>query len=173
MNLEQEEYEISLTDRFKRHARDFDDLQNEMAGNDVGRISRFLTGDEHGPRGAEKRRAKREAVLSNLQIMMSDPEYAKFYRETEGVLRESQTKLDEAIEQVQQAKSVAVTELENILNQAARLPNDGPRVFKDRNGQVRFEDGSLVEDELAATVEWTGAEPGSEQQQSASGLVPI
>ena len=143
MNFDQEEYKISLADRFKRHAQDFNDLQNEMAGNDVGRISRFLTGDEHGPRAAEKRRAKREAVLSNLQIMMSDPEYAKFYRETEGVLRDSQTKLDEALEQVQQAKAVAMTELEEIDKQAAHLPDDGQRVFKDHNGQVRFEDGKL------------------------------
>ena len=167
MNLEQEEYEISLAEQFKRHAQDFNDLQNELAGNDVGRISRFLSGDERGLKGAEKRRAKWEQTLSNLQIMMQDPEYAQFYRETEGVLRDSQTKLDEALEQVQQAKVAAMADLEGILSQAARLPNDGARVFKDRNGQVRFEDGSLVGDELAATIEWTGAEPGSEQLEAA------
>ncbi|PCJ06660.1 MAG: hypothetical protein COB16_13095 [Rhodobacteraceae bacterium] len=74
MNLDQEEYEISLAERFKRHAQDFDDLQNEMAGNDVGRISRFLSGEDRGLKGAEKRRAKWERTLSNLQIMMNDPE---------------------------------------------------------------------------------------------------
>lgn len=32
-----------LTESFERAARDYDDLQNEMAGREVGRIARFLT----------------------------------------------------------------------------------------------------------------------------------
>jgi len=165
MNLEQDEYEISLAERFKRHAQDFNDLQNEMAGNDVGRISRFLTGDEHGPRAAEKHRAKREAVLSNLQIMMSDPEYAKFYRETEQKLRDTQSSLDTALDMVLSLKAETEAILETALENAAQLPN-GERVYKDQNGQVRFEDGTPVADDQAATVVWTGSELSLEEMQA-------
>lgn len=165
MNLEQEQYEISLTDRFKRHAQDFNDLQNEMAGNDVGRISRFFSGEDRGLKGAEKRRAKWEQTLSNLQIMMSDPEYAKLYRETENKLRESQSNLDTALDRVLDLKTDAEATLIETLDNAARLP-DGRRVFRDQNGQILLENSHLIDDDLAATIIWDGSEPSFEEMQA-------
>ncbi|MBL1437506.1 MAG: hypothetical protein COB08_015055 [Rhodobacteraceae bacterium] len=170
MNFEQNGDDLSLTARFTKQAQDFDDLQNEMAGREVGRISRFLKGDEHGPMAAEKRRAKWNATLTNLQIMMNDLEYAQLYRDTETKLRETQSTLDAALEQVQQLKTGAEAALSETLEHAARLP-DGRRVFKDQVDQVLFENGDLVEDDLAAMIVWNGSEPSFEEMRAQADAV--
>ncbi|NOR63885.1 MAG: hypothetical protein GQ535_15535 [Rhodobacteraceae bacterium] len=170
MNFEQNGDDLSLTARFTKQAQDFDDLQNEMAGREVGRISRFLTGDEHGPMAAEKRRAKWNATLTNLQIMMNDLEYAQLYRDTETKLRETQSTLDSALERVQHMKIGAEAALSETLEHAARLP-DGRRVFKDQVDQVLFENGDQVDADLAATVVWNGSEPGYEEMRAQSDAV--
>lgn len=83
-----------------RHQQDFDDQQREVAGLDVGRIGRFLPDDLRNPDAAEKRKAEQtQQILTRLQMMMRDPEYAALHKETTNKLREAQNSLDEMREQ--------------------------------------------------------------------------
>ncbi len=157
---------FSLTAQFAKHAQDFDDLQNEMAGRDVGRISRFLNADARDAKSDDKRRSERETALTNLQIMMmNDPAYAALYRDTARTLHETQTFLDQSLEQVQAAKLETQAAMADALDKAARLP-DGTQVFKDREGQVRQTDGSIVLDALVASIVWNGTEPTFEEMRT-------
>ncbi len=54
---------VSGSEAQRRAQLDFDDLQNEVAGRDVGRIRRFLTGEQHNPEAIDKRRQERDTAL--------------------------------------------------------------------------------------------------------------
>jgi len=118
-----EDGESKLAARFAKHAQDFDDLQNELAGRDVGRISRFLNADAREARvGTQKRDARQTSVMTALQVMMmNDPEYAQLYREIEKHLRDVQTRLDTMLETVLRAKEEAEERLRTAQNEAERL----------------------------------------------------
>lgn len=165
MNLGNEDFEVRLAERFKRAAQDFDDLQNEMAGLEVGRITRFVSDTADNPRSEKKRCARDLARSTALDLLLNDPVYAAFYHETVEILRDTQTKLDDALEQVRDARTKATDTLTETMEQAARLP-DGQSVFRDQDGQVRFEDGTIVDDHVAASIIWSGTEPGFEELQA-------
>lgn len=163
MNLDGDKETFSLKEHFARHAREFDDLQHEMAGRNVGRISRFLSGSARSDETPAKRQAKASDSLMRLQVLLqTNASYAALYRETETLLQDTQSRLEQALEQVQQKIAETEASLEDKLGRAARLP-DGTHVFRDRDGQVRTEGGARVPDELIATIIWSGAEPSYEE----------
>lgn len=88
------EKERRQEERAAKRTQDLDDLHNEMAGRDVGRINRFF-GEASAPRSERgKQKAEREVQLTNLQVLlMNDPEYAQLFRETETKLRQGQNRL--------------------------------------------------------------------------------
>ncbi|WP_299829035.1 hypothetical protein [uncultured Roseobacter sp.] len=158
---------FSLKAHFAKHAQDFDDLQNEMAGRDVGRIERFLNADIREDKISGKRGTRKEAGLTNLQIlMMNNPAYAALFEETVQVLSDAQRELDDLLQRVQAEIKQANAALDDKLDCAAKLP-DGTNVFKDQNGDIRTEDGTLVAPELAATILWRGDEPTLETVNAA------
>lgn len=160
------EQEIRLTERFARHARDFDDLQNEMAGRDVGRIARFLPDNANSADPSGRSKDERAETLTRLQLMLTEnPAYAALFEETANILTDAQSRLDVLLERVRAQIGQSTAELEDKLDRAARLP-DGTRVFKDQNGQVRTLDGAAATADLAATVLWNGDEPSYEDVQS-------
>jgi multidrug efflux pump subunit AcrA (membrane-fusion protein) len=166
VTLDENDIETKLTERFARHARDFDDLQNEMAGRDVGRISRFLGADAKEAKGYEKREARKDAALSALQAMMlENPAYAALFEETQTALSDAQTRLDALLEKVQAQIEQTRNSIDDNLDRAASLP-DGTKVFKDVKGDVRTQDGAVVAAELAATIIWYGDEPSYEGFQA-------
>lgn len=156
------EESIRLAERFKHHAQTMDDFHNEMAGRDVGRISRFIGASASGSVESQKRRNERSAENTSFQIMMANAAYAALFEDTQNVLTDAQSRLDGLLERVQAQIEVSEAELADKLDRAASLP-DGTKVFKDRNGDVRTQDGALVAAELAATVLWRGDEPSFEE----------
>ena len=69
--------EIENTAADKRRAQDFDDLQNELSGNNVGRIARFLSPEAHALL-MEKRNGKQSAVMTALELaLMKTPTMRK------------------------------------------------------------------------------------------------
>lgn len=116
---------FSLKTQFAKHAQDSDDLQNEMAGRDVGRIARFLTAETREDKINGKRGSRKDAALTNLQIlMMNDPAYAQLHRETQKTLHQSQSRLDTALETVLRAKDEAEERLQNTQSDAARAEEE-------------------------------------------------
>ncbi|GJL94270.1 MAG: hypothetical protein DHS20C05_06750 [Hyphococcus sp.] len=135
-----------------RRAQDFDDLQNELAGAETGRISRFFN-ESRRDMEAERQRKKNNTIefLSNLQAMLQDPEYAARYKGTDDLLKRVEAA-------TQRALSKTERELEEILERAARLP-DGTIVFKDQDGNARTEEGAIVDVVIADGILWPDDSP--------------
>lgn len=144
----------------KRKQRELDDLQNEMAGREVGRQRRFLSADdERTPEGREKK-AQAEA-LTRLQLLMSNPEYANAYQDTMTALRDAERATEVALTKAGIARERASENLNGILDKAQRLP-DGRRVFCDAKGNVWSEDGRRISHEEAEHIEWKSDAPDHE-----------
>ncbi len=150
-----------LTERFERAARDYDDLQNEMAGHEVGRIARFLT--EGSPKSADgKRRDKeRRSIETQLQIMMADAAYRALFDETVQILHDAQSRIETVFARIDSLRIETEATIEALESRAARLP-DGSLVFQDQDGTTRLANGQAVDAELAATILWRGDEPSYE-----------
>lgn len=150
-----------------RQRREFDDLQNEVAGRETGRRTRFL---RDGPGSDAEKRKEREAqrrALSRLAQLLNDPVYRAKYDGVLRLLSEAERATEAAIEHLTEEINATKAELDDMMENAARLP-DGTHVFRDADGVVRREDGSIVEDHLAETIIWTGNEPSFEDVLAAN-----
>lgn len=103
----------------RRLTREFNDLQNEIAGRDVGRNSRFLSAAAERLRGNGKG-GRKGAGLSALDLLMQDAAYKQAYQQTYSALSNTETlvhdallefqgKLDEARMALKDAKGVGVS----------------------------------------------------------------
>lgn len=165
MPFEDKYNETRLAERFAREARDFSDLQNEIAGRDVGRIGRFLSDGVKNADPSGKARQEHAETLTRLQlVLLNDPAYAALYDETAQALNDAQSRLDRLLERVATEIESGKNALMEALDQAANLP-DGTKVFRDKNGDARTRDGSLASDELVETIVWRGNEPSYEDIQ--------
>ncbi len=144
--------------------QDFDDLQNELAGRETGRLERFLSPDERERIRDGKSKGERQAeAMTRLQWMLANnAEYAALYDDTFDKLREAEQAAERALEKARLALAKAERDLQATLDSAARLP-DGTRVFRDEQGRVRTVHGATVSDLDAASIEWSGDEPAYEQ----------
>lgn len=148
-----------------RQRLDREDLNNEIAGRDVGRRSRFLNADAHSPEAQRKKRDAR-AFQNRLLELLNDPVYRAKYEGVLQVLSDAEQATQTIIDTLSDKLQSAQTDLSDMMGQAARLP-DGTRVFRDANGNVRREDGTVVEDHLVDTILWTGDEPSFEEVRDA------
>ncbi|QEW21483.1 hypothetical protein LA6_003694 [Marinibacterium anthonyi] len=165
VNFEDEQRLERLSETFAKHAQDFDDLQNEMAGRDVGQIERFLPGTAMGSRASERKRAERAEALTRLQLLMADKFYAQQHALTVQHLNDAQDRLDTVLERVQREIELTELTLDEKRDRAARL-EDGTRVYRDQHGNVRTEAGDKISDDLADGVVWNGSEPTYESIQA-------
>ena len=151
--MEGKEFSDRHADRVRR--RDFDDLQREIAGLEVGRQRRFRGGeDEKNPRTREGRQARQQAQLTALEIMLAtDSAYRALYNDTMDQLRAAEIATETALTKAEAAHDQAKEEIQDILARAATLP-DGARVFRDADGNVRREDGTLVSGLNADSIVW-------------------
>lgn len=144
---------VSGSEAQKRAQQDFDDLQNETAGRDVGRIERFLNGQSNHPSSEKARRKEREAEMSRFMALMSDPVYAKLYEDTGKKLLDTRQFLDDAREQLAALRAKANAEHHDILSRAAHLP-DGTLVFRGEDGRAYLRNGELSDDPNAQDIIW-------------------
>jgi len=146
--------------RTKAAADDFADLQDAMANRNVGRQRRHLHGEEIDPlTGKTKAEQKIQRTLEWL--LLNDAVYKQAHAELITALHEGQQETQLALDRVAEALAIERTAMNDLLSSAAKLP-DGRTVFRDKNGEVRDEDGNIVPDELAATIQWRGDEPSYE-----------
>lgn len=145
----------------KRRAQDFDDLQNEASGNEVGRIPRFLSPEARAIL-IEKRNGKQSAAMSALDIMLlENPEYAEFYGNAMDKLADYEQAAETALTNALDDAERGNVALKDIVERAATLP-DGTRVFRDANGEVWSESGEKIARDVAEKIEWQGSEPSRE-----------
>ena len=178
-NSEFDEIEGVAADR--RRQQGFDDLQNEMKGDEVGRVPRFLSAEARQIL-LDKRNGKQSVAMTALDLaLMNNPEFAAAYEQAmdtlsevediaERVLRRLETHLIDLEVQLKDAQA----EYQTTLNNAAVL-DDGTKVFRDAKGKVWDEHGKPVVDNVAASIEWSGLEPSYEthrqQRQSIDDLI--
>jgi len=166
MTFEFEDHQLRLKERFARQARDYDDLQHEIADREVGRIGRFLPERVQNAEVAEKRRAERVRTISHLQaLLQSDPAYAALYRQTEDSLASAERASETALEKAEARLAEVESAIDAMLARTAQL-EDGRRVFKDAQGRVWTEGGELVAEDEAASIEWPPGAIGYETFKS-------
>ncbi|MEO1136755.1 MAG: hypothetical protein AAFW68_09130 [Pseudomonadota bacterium] len=145
--------------RAKLRAETFSDHQNAIAGRETGRILPRV--GQNAP-DTDNQRAKRFSetidLITNLQAMLQDPEYAKAYNRVKGLLEEAERLTENALVEAEAA-------LEEIVARAVKLP-DGRAVFKDRDGNVRTEDGAIIDATVAAGIDWPDEAPSYEEFES-------
>ncbi|WP_141702046.1 hypothetical protein [Methyloceanibacter stevinii] len=102
--------------------QDFDDLQNELAGRETGRLERFLSPDERERIRDGKSKGERHAdAMTRLQWMLSNnAEYAALYNDTFDKLREAEQAAERALEKARRALAKAEHDLQTTLDSAAR-----------------------------------------------------
>lgn len=141
----------------KRRQQNLDDYHNEMSGNEVGRQSRFLSGDARRAL-IDKRNGRASRAFSALEALLAnDPAYAARYQSVFTKLNEAEAATETALAKAIDRAEAADAALENALDRAMRL-EDGTRVFRDGD-DVRREDGTVLEDDIADMIEWRGNEP--------------
>ncbi|MEL6201916.1 MAG: hypothetical protein AAFR39_06105 [Pseudomonadota bacterium] len=156
------------SDRNGRRQRDFDDLQHEISGADVGRIRRFLRPeDDRSPDGKRKKREK-ERLRQALADLMRDPEYARVYMKLGNDLRQAETQADAALAALRADVEHMDHKIAEMEADAARRP-DGRLVFRDAEGRVLYADGSTVPPEIAEGIQWPAEAPSAEEYFAALG----
>ena len=158
--------ELIESERAKRHDKDQVDFNNEVAGREVGRQKRFLSGEAQ-PGRKESKQEKHAEQLSRLAIMMQNAEYAVLYNETVDMVRDYASQSESEIDVAQSAVSVAGQKLEEITDNAAKLHPDGESVFLDKDGNAVGADGTPLSAEEAASVVWPDQAPTYEEYLSA------
>lgn len=150
----------------KRQA-DWDDLQNELAGNETGRMKRFLgPGDDRSPEAKRKKR-ERDLHRQMLADLLLDPVYKAKYDLAWSTLRKAEGAVVSALDRIDRDIVKAKSKLDDMEDRAARVPG-GDLVFRDQNGIVRYANGDVVADDLAATILWSGNEPSFEDYRDMS-----
>ncbi|MBL1419286.1 MAG: hypothetical protein COC24_002130 [Alphaproteobacteria bacterium] len=145
----------------KRRVQDFDDLQNELGGNDVGRIMRFLSADARAHL-IEKRTGKNLNGLNALEIMLlTNPEYARAYEGAMNALEDAEFATERALIKLEAKLETAKAGLQLSLDNAAEL-TDGTKVFSDKGNKFKNENGDIIDDDLATQIELQGNEPSYE-----------
>ena len=145
-----------------RRARDFDDLQNELASRETGRISRFLGENSQNAKASQRRKSQQRIELTSLQLLLqNDPVYAAQYEDVMDLLSRAETATEKALVQTEQDLSLAQDEVSDTLNHANKLP-DGTAIFKDKDGTVWTENGQLVSEAKLEEVQWKETVPSHE-----------
>ncbi|MEO1472704.1 MAG: hypothetical protein AAFS03_02010 [Pseudomonadota bacterium] len=128
-------------------------------------MRRFLPGEAETAEGGRRKR-QREAFENELLRLLSDPAYNAKYQVVADAVADAMTATERTLAQLDGLIAAAEDEIDQIQDKAARLP-DGTRVYRDANGVLRREDGSVVEDHLADTIIWRGDQPSYEHYVAA------
>lgn len=146
----------------ERRQIDFDDLQHELEGHDVGKISRFLAEDDDRSPDAKRRKRAKEAQQRRLIELLSDPVYRATYERLGGRLSEAETQADSTIERYEQAIRATHIQVENMEASATRGP-DGQLVFRYNDGRMVDAEGRTLAPEIAAGITWRASAPSAEE----------
>lgn len=154
--------EIAAAQRERQRAQDLEDFNNELHGNETGRLPRFLSVEAREALAEGKTGRQSKSSLSTLDwLLLSEPEFAQAYEQAMDALADAEDAVQTALEQAIARAEEAQLELDELTDKAMRL-SDGRAVFMDQSGIVRDEKGNAIDPVLAATLEWQGYEPSFE-----------
>lgn len=154
--------------RLKREVEDRDDLNFAQGDVEVGRMRKHLPSEAIDPitRKSKKQMAIEAAIQRTLEwLLLNDANYRLAHENLIGAVRSAQDTTQTTLERIMDALMHERSVMQDLLNRAAQLP-DGTKVFKDKNGNVRDEDGAIILPEEAAAIEWTGSETTYEEYET-------
>lgn len=134
--------------------QDFDDLQNEIAGRETGRSSRFIGKGNAEVKESERKRNSERVQQTALEIMLqNDSTYATLYSDIMELIRQAEIQAEELLGELEAGLASAQDTMKETLDNSNKLP-DGTAVFKDTDGNIWTENGRKVGPEEAAGIEW-------------------
>ncbi|MEP1932162.1 MAG: hypothetical protein ABJO52_20910 [Nisaea sp.] len=143
-----------------RRQRDFDDLQLELSGADVGWISRFLSPEvRNAIRDGRNGQGGSGSKLSALDyLLLNDPKYARIYEAAVDENRVVRMKHSAFEQRLEKAVAKAEKEVEDSISNAVTLP-DGRKAFLDKDGVAWTLENERVDDAIREGIDWDGREP--------------
>ena len=134
--------------------QDFDDLQNEMAGRETGRLERFLSPEERERIKDGKSKGERHAeAMTRLQWMLAnDALYREAHERAMVSINDAGQAIARAIEAGEKAAAKIQRDMEDYLASTPRL-KDGRYVMVDEDGTYRDQNREPVSAEDAAEIE--------------------
>lgn len=164
-----------FTDGFNEHSKalkakaaalDREDYLAPESGTIAGRTRNHITKTDIDPATGKKRKTASDLFQETLEwLLLNNPAYKLAHQNLMTAIRDTQDAAQTALDNVMSALASKRAMMDKLLSTAAKLP-DGRYVFKDKDGNVRDEDGEIIAPELAATIKWTGHEPGYEYYHS-------
>ncbi len=154
--------ELAAAQRERQRAQDLEDFNNELHGNETGRLPRFLSVEAREALAEGRTGRQSKSSLSTLDwLLLSDPEFAQAYEQAMDALTDAEDAVQTALEQAIARAEETQLALDELTDKAMRL-SEGRAVFMDQSGIVRDEKGNAIDPVLAATLEWQGYEPSFE-----------
>lgn len=141
----------------KRQRQEIDDLNNEMAGRETGRLSRFGYDASAKSIEAQKRREK-EA----FQDYVLSAEYQAIFNRAIQTLNETRIAVYDALIEAKDVLHVAKLAHEDLLSKASTL--NGEHVFLD-DGSAYTEEGRKLSEEEFLNVDWKENSPSWQTYQ--------
>ncbi len=134
--------------------RDRTDLNHEQAGDDTGRIKRFLVEGASGYNAQSEEKKSKRRYQSLLETLLTqDPQYAALYNRVADKLDRVQRAVDSALADINERLEASGQKLQNMRENAGEL-EDGTKVFRSSvDGGVYTEDGRRLSDEEAQNVD--------------------
>lgn len=136
-----------------RRQRDFDDLQNELAGRETGRMVRFGVSSARAQQIEERKRRERVFRDELERLLATDPEYQAIYEDLGGKLRDAETGADETISALLKRIASLEDEIVRMQDNAVIVPGIG-RVYRFADGRVVDENRVEVDPALVADIVW-------------------
>mgnify|MGYP001797201881 CR=1 FL=1 len=149
---------VDPNDQKKR--QDFEDQQNELAGRETGRMTRFGVGAALAQELKEKERKERAYRDALDRLLATDPEYRRLYEELGGRLGKAETAADQTIDAIQDALRAQQDANQDMRDRAPRV--DGKAIFRYADGRVVDEDSNEIDATIAAGIIWPEDAPSAE-----------
>lgn len=147
----------------QKRRQEIDDLNNERAGNETGRIRRFLP--DRDPKHIATQKKDRERKLSALMEMMRDPAYAAAYQGAWDALDRAQAAVDAALMEAAEAIDRLTDITDDMDARAHRLGDEA--VFEGDDGAYYRANGSRLSEDEAARVERREGAPSYDARRMA------
>lgn len=139
------------------------DLQNEIAGREVGKQNRFGVGENLTATELQKKEEKERYALAAVMDLMDNPEYAALYNETKNFAHDLMRMTEEEITRANKSLEVLYQERAALLENSNKL-DDGTIIFRDEHGNVFDENGDQIFDPVALeSVVWKDGATTQEQ----------
>lgn len=147
----------------RQRQQDIDDLNNERAGNETGRIRRFL--HDRDPESIEAKKREDERKLSALMQLLQDPTYRAAFEAAVQAIDDAQEAVDRVLIETAEATERLTRIIEDMDKRAHRLGDEA--VYEDDHGRYVRVDGSVLNDDETARVARSANAPSFEGRRMA------